>query len=95
MKTALEMIEALRFKLRMFGIRVERPANFYCENEAVTKNITIPESMLKKKQHSIAYHRCWEAVAAGTFRIAKQGAENNLADLFTKILTAGRREFLL
>ena len=32
MNTALEMIETLRYKLRMFGIPVEGPANFYCNN---------------------------------------------------------------
>ena len=95
MKTAVEMIESLRYKLRMFGIPVDGPANVYCDNEAVTKNTTIPESTLKKKHHSIAYHRCREAVAAGTVRIAKQGTEKNLADLFTKVLTAIRRRFLL
>ena len=61
----------------------------------MTKNTTIPESMLKKKHHSIAYHRCREEVAAGTVSISKQGTEKDLADLFTKILLAGIREFLL
>ena len=95
MKTAVEMIEALRYKLRMFGVPIEGPANVMCDNEAVTKNTTIPESTLKKKHHSIAYHRCREAVAAQTVRIAKQGTEKNLSDLFTKQLTQQRREFLL
>jgi len=94
MKTAIEMIEGLRYKLRMFGIPVEGPANIYCDNEAVTKNTQVPESTLKKKHHSIAYHRCREAVAAGTVRVAKQGTRKNLADLFTKVLTAARRQFL-
>ena len=95
MKTAVEMIEALRYKLRMFGVPIEGPTNIMCDNEAVTKNTTIPESTLKKKHHSIAYHRCREAVAAGTVRIAKQGTDKNLADLFTKTLTQQRRQFLL
>ena len=95
LKTAVEMIEALRYKLRMFGIPIDGPANVYCDNEAVYKNTVIPESTLKKKHHSIAYHRCREAVAAGTVRVAKQGTEKNLADLFTKVLTAARRTFLL
>ena len=95
MKTAVEMIEGLRYKLRMFGILVDCSANIYCDNEAVTKNTTIPESTFKKKHHSIAYHRCREAVAAGTIRVAKQGTWNNLADLFIKVLTACRRRFLL
>ena len=95
MKMKVEMIEALGYKLRMFVITVEGLANVYFDNEAVTKNTTIPESTLNKKHHSVAYHRCREAVAAGTVRIAKQGTEKNLADLFTKILPAVRREFLL
>ena len=86
MKTAVEMIESLRYKLRMFGVPVEGPTNVYCDNEAVTKNCSIPESTLKKKHHSIAYHRNREAVAAGTVRIAKEHTDTNLADVFTKIL---------
>jgi len=54
MKTAVAMIESLRYKLRMFGIPVGGPTNIYCDNEAVTKNTTIPESTLKKKHYSIA-----------------------------------------
>ena len=95
MKTAVEMIEGLRYKLRMYSILVNGPANIYCDNESVTKNTTIPESTLKKKHHSIAYHRCREAVAAGAIRVAKQVTRKNLADLFTKLLTACRRRFLL
>ena len=67
---AVELIEGLRDKLRMFGIPINGPANVYCDNEAVTKNCSIPESTLKKKHHSIAYHRNREAVAAETIRIA-------------------------
>ena len=95
MRIAVDLIESLRYKLRMFGVPIDGPANVYCDNEAVYKNTVIPESTLKKKHHSIAYHRCREAVAAGTIRVAKQGTEKNLADLFTKVLTAMRRRFLL
>ena len=95
MKIATEMIEAMRYKLRMFGVPIDGSANVYCDNEAVYKNTSIPESTLKKKHHSIAYHRCREAVAARTIRVAKQGIEKNLADLFTKTLTVARRNFLL
>ena len=95
MKVGVEMIESLRYKLRMFGVPIDGPANVYCDNEAVYQNTVVPESTLQKKHHSIAYHRCREAVAAGTTRVAKQGTEKNLADIFTKVLTAARREFLL
>ena len=95
MRIAVEMIEALRYKLRMFGVPIDGAANVYCDNDAVCNNVVQPESVLRKKHHSIAYHRCREAVAAGTIRVAKQGTEKNLADLFTKILTIARRIFLL
>ena len=95
MKTAVEMIEGMRYKLRMFGVPIDGPANVYCDNEAVYKNTVIPESTLRKKHHSIAYHRCREAVAAKTIRVAKQGTTKNLADIFTKVMTSARRAFLL
>ena len=95
MKTAVEMVEGLRYKLCMFGVPIDGSANIYCDNEAVYKNTVMPESTLRKKHHSIAFHRCREAVAAKTIRIAKQGTDKNLSDLFTKILTVARRKFLL
>ena len=79
------MIEGLRDKLRMMGIEIDGSANFYCENEAVTKTCSIPESTLKMKHHSIAYHRNRDAVAAGTCRVAKKDTGTNLADDFTKL----------
>lgn len=95
MKNAIELTESLRYKLRMFGVPLEGPTNIYCDNEAVYKNTTLPESTLKKKHHSIAYHRCREAVAAGTVRVAKEATQTNLSDLFTKLLPQPRREELL
>lgn len=95
MKVGVEMVEALRYKLRMFGVPIDGPANVFCDNEAVYQNTVVPESTLKKKHHSIAHHRCREAVAVGTIRVGKEGTLTNLADLFTKVLTADRRGFLL
>ena len=95
MKNAVELTEALRYKLRMFGVPLHMATNIFCDNEAVYKNTTLPESTLKKKHHSIAYHRCREAVAAGTVRVAKEGTKTNLSDLFTKLLPQPRREELL
>ena len=95
MKTAVELTEALRYKLRMFGVPIDGPTSVFCDNEAVYKNTVLPESTLNKKHHSIAYHRCREAVAAQTIRVAKEGTLNNLADLFTKVMSAARRNFLL
>ena len=95
MKNAVELIEALRYKLRMFGVPIDGPTNIYCDNEAVVKNCSKPESQLNKKHHSIAYHRNREAVAAGTCRVTKEDTKTNLSDLFMKVLPVVVREFLL
>ena len=91
MKNVVELIEALRYKLHMLGVPINGPTNIFCDNEAVTKNCPDPTSMLKKKHHSIAYHRNREAVDAGTCRITKEDADTNLSDLFTKLLSQIRR----
>ena len=82
---------ALRYKLRMFGVPVDGPADVYCNNAGVVKNASVPESMLSKKHNAINYHAVREAVAAGILRVGKEDGETNLADLLTKILTAKRR----
>ena len=95
LKNAIELIKSLRYKLRMFGVPIIGPADIFCDNEAVTTNCTTPESTIKKKHHSIAYHYNREAVASKTVRIAKEDSDTNLADLFTKLLIEERRNFLI
>ena len=56
---------ALRYKLRMFGVPVDGPADVYGDNAGVVKNASVPESMLSKKHNAINYHAVREAVAAG------------------------------
>ena len=85
----------MRYKLRMFGVPLEVPTAMLCDNKAVLKNKSIPEFVLRKKNHSIAYHKYREAVAALIFRISKENTDTNLADLFTKILGRTRTEWLL
>ena len=67
----------------------------FCDNEAVYKNASMPESQLRKKHHSIAYHMSRESVANSDSQIAKEDTDTNLEDLFTKVLTRPRRELLL
>jgi len=64
MKTAVEMTEGLRYKLRMMmGVPFDGPANVMADNMSVVKNTSIPESVLKKKSNSIAYHYVRERAA--------------------------------
>ena len=95
MRIATEVTEALCYKLRMFGVPIQGPANVFCDNQGVVANSISPESILKKKHNAICFHRVREAVAAGTMRVTKEDSETNLADLFTKTLPTETRRRLL
>ena len=88
MKIAVEIIEGIRYKLRMMGIPLEGSANVFGDNDSVVKNATKPESTLKKKHNSVAYHKVRESAAAGAVRIAHEPGVKNVADMLTKILGA-------
>ena len=84
MKTGVELVKGLRYKLRMMGVPIEGPTNIRCDNMSVVHNVTKPESTLKKKSNSIAYHFVRENVANGTIRVAWESTLTNLADCLTK-----------
>ncbi len=79
----------------MMGVPVEEPARIYCDNESVVKNTTYPESALKKKHCSIAYHKIRESVASSKILIFHESTNSNLADLFTKVLSFAKRSGLI
>ena len=85
LKTATDLIKGLRYKLRMMGVPIEGPTHVCVDNASVVANSTRPESTLKKKSNSIAYHYVRENVAAGVIKIVYIHTDLNLADMFTKI----------
>jgi hypothetical protein len=85
MKTAVELVEALRYKLRMMGVPLDGPAYIKADNMSVIKNSSMPESTLWKKSNSIAYHYVRERCAQGVCVISYENTETNLADMLTKI----------
>jgi hypothetical protein len=91
LKTAMEANRAMRYRLRMMGVPIDGPTYVFCDNMSVVNNTTAPESMLKKKSNSIAYHAVREAVAMGEILIAYVSTDDNLADIMTKSLPAGKR----
>jgi hypothetical protein len=95
MRQARDLLVALRIKLKMFGVRILKPANVWTDNNGVMKNTSIPTSMLGKKHNSINYHVVREAVAAGVMRVAKEDTRTNPADALTKILRFDRKQKLL
>jgi hypothetical protein len=70
LRIAVDLIVALRFKLRSFGVPVKGPANVFCDNQAVVNVCSRPHGQLGKKHNQVCYHRVREAVAAGIIQLA-------------------------
>ena len=87
-----EMIKALNYKLRMFRIPIRETAKVFGDNNSVVLNCSSPESTLKKKHLSINYNYVRECVAAEIGLVYKVGTDENLADLFTKVLDKVKRK---
>ena len=92
LKLSMEKIIGLRYKLRMMGVSLDGPANVFGDNESVIKSTSNPEATLKKKNISIAYHKCRECFAAGIADMFFIRSEENLADLLTKVLPVVKRK---
>jgi hypothetical protein len=86
-----ELIVAIRYKLRMFGVEIDGPVNVFCDNHGVVKNVSILESMLMKKHNAINYHAVREVLVAGILRVGKEDGETNLVDLLTKLVLGQKR----
>ena len=95
MRIARDLVSALRIKIKCFGIPIVGPCSMFCDNMAVVKNTSIPESVLAKKHNAINYHIIREAVAAGIIQIGKEDTETNIADAFTKLMDFSRKFKLL
>jgi hypothetical protein len=91
MKQCTEYVRGLRYKLRMMGIPCEDPTYIYGDNKSVLFNSSIPESTLKKKSQSIAYHFVREGSARDEWRTAYVNTHLNPADLLTKPLPNGQK----
>jgi Reverse transcriptase (RNA-dependent DNA polymerase) len=96
MKQCCKYIRGLWYKLRMMGIPCESPAFVYGDNQSVLANTTIPESVLKKKSQSIAYHFVREGSACDEWWTGYVSTHENESDLLTKVLPNGakRRGFV-
>jgi hypothetical protein len=78
------------------GILCEDPTFVYGDNQSVLCNTSIPESTLKKKSQSIAYHFVRKGSAQDEWRTTYVNTHLNPADLLTKPLPPGdkRRSFV-
>ena len=86
MRIAVELIEGLRYKLRMMGVPVDGSCSVLCDKESVVKNVSRPESACKTKHNSVTYHKARESIAAKIIGVAKESGATNLADILTKLM---------
>ena len=91
MKQCCEYLRGLRYKLCMMGILVDLPSFVYGDNQSVLFNTTVPDSTLKKKSQSIAYHFIREGSARDEWRTSYINTSVNPADLLTKPLAGSTK----
>ena len=75
----------------MMGIPVDQPTYIYADNKSVLVNSSDPESTLKKKSNSIAFHFVRKGTARDEWRLAHINTHDNPADLMTKCLAPGEK----
>ena len=90
-KKNVELIASLQYRLRMFGVPIDRSTDIFCDNEEVYNNASTTKSQLRKKHHGISYHMSREAVARSAYRMSKEDTETNISDLLTKLIPRPRR----
>ena len=48
LKTVVDILDGIRYKLRMFGVPIDGPINVFYDNLFVVRNSSFPDSLLKK-----------------------------------------------
>ena len=95
LKQCCKYVRGLRYKLRMMGIWINGPTYIYGDNTSVLSNASIPESVLKKKSNSIAYHFVRKGSSSDEWCVAYVPTSDNVADLLTKSLGGEKRTSLV
>jgi len=85
LKTGVEVLEGLIYKLQMMGVPIEGYCHTCVDNMSVVNNTSLPESVLKKKSNSIAYHYVRSKCAEDILRITYEKTKTNLAGILTKV----------
>ena len=86
MKTGVESLRGIRYKLRMMSVPLTVPTYVYGDNMSVIYNTSRPESTLKKKSNSICYHAVREAVASGECLTSHCKTGDNYYEIMNKVL---------
>ena len=92
MKTGVEALRSIRYKLRMVSLPLTGPTYIYGDNMSVIYNKSRPESTLKKKSNYICYHAMREAVASGECLTTHCKTGDNYSDMMTKVLYGKKKQ---
>ena len=95
MKIGMDSLRGLQYMLRMMKVPIWGPLLIYGDNMSVIHNTQQPESTLKKKSDSIAYHAVRELIAMGESLTGHVGTNSNVADLATKVLVDKKRQSMV
>ena len=74
---------------------IDSPIDVFCDNNYVTKNLTLPQSVLNKRHNALFYHRVSYAQAVEVIRVGWIQGEYNQADLLTKTTLSTKRSYKL
>ena len=96
MKTGVEALIGIRYKLRMMGVPLTGPTYIYGDNMSVIYNTSQTESTLKKKINYICYHANYhdvrKAVASGECLTTHCKTGDNYSDMITKVLYGQKKQ---
>ena len=92
MKACCECLRGHKHRLQMMGTPCEGPSHVCGDDQSVLCNTTMPDSTLKKKSQSIAYHLIREGVARDEWRTTHANTLLNEVDLLTKTLSGEKRK---
>ena len=73
------------------GIPCDEPTYVFGDNQSALANTTVPDSQLKKKSNSIAYHLVHDGCARDEWRTTYINTNGNPADLLKKPLSSGEK----
>jgi len=85
-RIAIEHMIAMKYCLRMLGVKLEDSSMMVGDNMAVILNTTIPSSAIKKKHQACICQKIRECLAAGFIGNGHIPSEDNVADIMTKPL---------
>ncbi|KAL7464684.1 hypothetical protein ACHAXS_005019, partial [Conticribra weissflogii] len=95
MKTGIEALHQIGYKLTMMGIPIDGATNIYGDSMSVINNSSKPQYVLKKKNNAVCYHTIYKSAAMGESLTTDINGDENSADLLTKVICRGKMSYIV